>query len=209
MVKRIKRKYTSQQASWNKRYKTKMRIAKQSNENTPSHLKNIPLDSNTAHPQIPITCEDDQGLFPSFHDREIGRMSKRHVVLEANMPYCEEGKSILNKERKAKELSLPVREVEIIEMTPTFVSTKSFSVEEASKMKVKELKMELKKRDLPIYGKKTELLSRLIDAINSNGDIVQDSIFRSTSGDICINVHKRTFQFIDVPGDGDCFFTVF
>ena len=69
--------------------------------------------------------------------------------------------------------------------------------------------MELKKRDLPIYGKKTELLSRLIDAINSDGDIVQDSIFRSTSGDICINVHKRTFQFIDVPGDGDCFFTLF
>ena len=98
MVKRVKRRYTSQQASWNKRYKTKMRIAKQSNENTPSHLKNIPLDSNTAHPHIPITCADDHGLFPSFHDREIGRMSKRHVVLEGNMPYCEEGKSILNKE---------------------------------------------------------------------------------------------------------------
>ena len=66
MVKRVKRRYTSQQASWNKRYKTKMRIAKQSNENIPSPLKNIPLDSNTAHSQNPITCTDDSGLSPSL-----------------------------------------------------------------------------------------------------------------------------------------------
>ena len=38
---------------------------------------------------------------------------------------------------------------------------------------------------------------------------IPDSIFRSSNGDICIYVDREYFKFIDVPGDGDCFFTVF
>ena len=39
-----------------------------------------------------------------------------------------------------------------------------------------------------------------------NQDTISDSIFQSNNGDICIYVDRKYFQFIDVPGEGDCFF---
>ena len=166
-----------------------MKIEKQSNGNRPNPSQNTPLDNNTAHSQTLITCTDDQVSPLSLHDIGITKTPERHVVLEANKSYFEEGYDsylecppweqgnfIVDKERQAEELSLPVGEVDIIERSPTPVSIPSLSVEEASKMKVHELKKELKKRGLAIRGKKTELLSCLTDAINSDGDVVEEHL---------------------------------
>ena len=39
-----------------------------------------------------------------------------------------------------------------------------------------------------------------------NQDVIFDDIFQCNNGNICICLDRKYFQFIDVPGDGDCFF---
>ena len=57
---------------------------------------------------------------------------------------------------------------------PTTTRVKSLTVEDAKKLKLTELRTELRKRGITVSGNKPQLLNRLIDAINKNVGIIAE-----------------------------------